>query len=161
MKARKSIAMGTSANGHAAGAESGRNFWLSNVLRRAPLIMMAVIFTMISFRYLFRLTHSAAAAGISFTSPGGIIIARIGFGAFPLSIAILAFASLLSARWRLAGLFMTLTVDSVVIAVRLLGFLLDHSSATAGLLIPEFVLLALSINAIRLESFVLRSSAQF
>jgi hypothetical protein len=122
--------------------------------------MMTTIFALISFRYLFQLSHSAAAAGISFTSPGGATIARIGFGGFPLSLAILAFAALLFARWRLPGLFMVLIVDSVVIVVRLLGFLMDHSAATAGLLAPEFVLLALSITAIRLESSALRENAQ-
>jgi hypothetical protein len=151
--------MEASANRYSVAAKSGRTLWLNNVLRRAPLIMMAVIFTMIGFRYLLRPVHSAAAAGISFTSAGGVTIARIGFGAFPISLAILAFASLLSARWRLPGLFMVLTVDSVVIVVRLLSFLLDHSTATAGLLAPEFVLLVLSLNAIRLESG-LRASRQ-
>jgi hypothetical protein len=47
---------------------------------------------------------------------------------------------------------MALTVDSVVMFVRILGFWLDHSIASAPLLVPEAVLLTLSIIAIRLES---------
>jgi hypothetical protein len=47
---------------------------------------------------------------------------------------------------------MVLTLDSVVIAVRILGMALAHSTERARLLIPEFVLLTLSLNAIRLES---------
>jgi hypothetical protein len=144
--------METSTNSYS-GTDS-RSFSFASLLRRAPLIMMTVVFTLISFRNLVQPVHSAAKAGIIFTSQSGITIARIGFGAFPLSLAILAFASLVSARWRLAGLYMVLTVDSVVILVRLLGFWLDHSTTTVGLLVPEFVLLALAIIAIRLESAV-------
>jgi len=124
----------------------------SSVFRSAPLVMMMIIFALLGGRYLINPVHSAAVTGIGFTAPGGVTIARVGFGALPLSIAILAFISLRSARWRLAGLYMVLTVDGVVIAVRLLGFLLDHSAASAPLLIPEALLLALSMIAIRLES---------
>lgn len=113
--------------------------------------MMAAIFTLIRFRYLANPVGSTAAAGISFTASGGITISRVAFVAFPLSFAILAFFSLISSRWRLAGLYMVLTVDSVIIAVRILGFWPDHSTAGAPLLIPE-VLLTLSIVAIRVES---------
>ena len=102
--------------------------------------MTTVIFTLISFRYLAHPVRAAAEAGIAFTSPGGITIARVGFAAFPLSLAILAFASLISARWRLAGLYMVFAVDSVVMAVRIVGFWLDHSTASAPLLAPEAVL---------------------
>ena len=116
--------------------------------------MATVIFTLISFRYLAHPVRAAAEAGIAFTSPGGITIARVGFAAFPLSLAILAFASLISARWRLSGLYMVLTVDSSVMAVRILGFWLDHSTASALLLAPEAVLLTVSIIAIHLESSV-------
>jgi hypothetical protein len=130
----------------------GGNSRIAGLFRRAPLAMMTVIFTLISFRYLAHPVSSAAEAGINFTSSSGITIARVGFAAFPLSLAILAFASLISARWRLAGLYMVLTVDSVVMLVRILGFWLDHSIASAPLLVPEAVLLTLSIIAIRLES---------
>ena len=121
-------------------------------LGRAPLIMMTVIFSSISFRYLMHPVRTAAEAGITLTSPGGITIARVGFAGFPLSLAILAFASVISTRRRLAGLYMALTVVSVVMAVRIFGMLMDHSSASAPLLVPEAVLLTLSIIAIRLES---------
>jgi hypothetical protein len=118
--------------------------------------MMLVIFSLISVRYLSNPVGAAATVGISFTSPGGITIARVGFAAFPLSMAILAFASLLSARRRLAGLYMVLTVDAVVMAVRIFGMLVDHSTASADLFAPEAVLLTLSIIAIRLEAVAQR-----
>jgi len=144
--------MGTAINSYPAAVKHGNSSRIAAVLRRAPLTMMTVIFALISFRFLMHPVRSAAEAGISFTAPGGITIARVAFAAFPLALAILAFSSLLSSRWRLAGLYMVLTVDSVVMAVRILGFWLDHSTASAPLLAPEAVLLVLSIIAIRLES---------
>jgi hypothetical protein len=148
--------MGTAINSYPVATKVSNSSRLAGLLRRAPLAMMAVIFTLISFRYLAHPVRTAAEAGINFTSQSGITIARVGFSAFPLSLAILAFASLFSARWRLAGLYMVLTVDSVVMAVRILGFWLDHSTASAPLLAPETVLLTLSIVAIHLESARLR-----
>ncbi|MBZ5683202.1 MAG: hypothetical protein LAO24_24185 [Acidobacteriia bacterium] len=126
---------------------------VSVILRRAPLVMVTMIFTLISLRYLADPVRAAAAAGISLTSPGGITVARVGFAGFPLSFAILAFTCLISTRRLLAGLYMVLTVVAVVTAVRILGILLDHSaSESARLLAPESVLLTLSVIAIRLES---------
>lgn len=137
---------------------SGGSSRIAAVFRRIPLVMFTAIFTMISLRYLVNPVHYAAAAGISFTSSSGITIARVGFAALPLSFAILALLSLFSTRWRLGGLYMVLTVDSVVMAVRILGFQLDHSTASVRLLIPETFLLILTIVAIRLESVRLRSA---
>jgi len=122
--------MGAAMNSYSVSARAGNSSRLAGVLRRAPLVMTTVIFTLISFRYLAHPVRAAAEAGIAFTSPGGITIARVGFAAFPLSLAILAYTSRFSTRWRLADLYMVLTADSVVITVRVLGFWLDHSTAT-------------------------------
>ncbi|HLW52259.1 MAG TPA: hypothetical protein VKW06_05410 [Candidatus Angelobacter sp.] len=135
-------------------ANTSKSSRLAGIFRRAPLVMMGAIFTMIGLRNLVYTVRSAAEAGISFTSQSGITIARIGFGAFPLALAVLALGSLIYKRWRLAGLYMVLIVDSLATAVRILSFWLDHSTASAPLLIPEFVLLCLSIIAIRLERSV-------
>lgn len=132
--------------------------FITGVLRRAPVVMMTVVFTLISFRYLHDPVHAAGAVGISFTSPGGIVIARVGFAAFPLAFAILAFASLTSPSRRLAGLYMALTLVSVVLVIRTFGILVDHSTESAKLLAPEAVLLTLSLIAIRLESAGPRSA---
>lgn len=130
---------------------------VNTILCRAPLMMLSVIFTMIGIRYLSDTVGAGAAAGINFTSPGGITVARVGFAGLPLALAILGFASLFSERWRLAGIYMVLTVDSVIIMVRIFSMFLEHSTSSARLLIPEVVLLVLSITAVRLES-VKRSS---
>ena len=148
--------MSTATQTYSAESNLGASSRIATVFRRVPLIMFTAIFIMISFRYLVHHVHYAAEAGISFTSPGGITIARVGFAAFPLSFAILALTALLSTRWRLGGLYMVLTVDCAVMAVRIVGFQLDHSTASARLLVPEAVLLILAVVAIRLESAWLR-----
>jgi hypothetical protein len=148
--------MSTATQAYSVGIDPGPSSRIAAVFRRVPLVMFTGIFTMISLRYLVNPVHYA---GISFTSPDGIIVARVGFAAFPLSLAILALLSLFSSRWRLGGLYMLLTVDSVVMAVRILAFQLDHSTATARLLIPETVLLILLVVAIRLESAWLKRNA--
>ena len=125
---------------------------IAPIVSRVPLIMLTGIFTLISVRYLLRPVQEAAAVGITFSSPGGITVARVGFAGFPLAFAILALACLVSSRRLLAGLYMALTLDSVVMAVRVFGILLDHSTQSAHLLIPEAVLLVLSLIAIRLEA---------
>ena len=148
--------MSTTTQTHSSEFNPGASSRIATVFRRVPLVMFTAIFIMISFRYLVHPVHYAAEAGISFTSPGGITIARVGFAAFPLSFAILALTALLSTRWRLGGLYMVLTVDCAVMAVRIVGFQLDHSTASARLLVPEAVLLILAVVAIRLESAWLR-----
>ena len=151
--------MATSVDRYPSIAGSNGSSRIAGVIRRLPLIMLAVIFSLISFKYLTNPVSAAAAAGISFTSPGGVTIVRVGFAAFPLSFAIMAFASLVYARQRLYGLYMVLTVDSVVMAVRIFGMLAVHSMDSAKLLAPEAVLLVLALAAIRLESTTGRQSA--
>ena len=88
--------MGAVMNSYSVSARAGNSSRLAGVLRRAPLVMATLIFSLIGFRYLAYPVRAAAEAGIAFTSPGGITIARVGFAGFPLSLAILAFACLVS-----------------------------------------------------------------
>lgn len=121
------------------------------IVTRIPLTMVTVIFTLIASRYLIDPVGAASAAGIIFTSPGGVTVARVGFAAFPLAFAVIAASCLLSTRRVLSGLYMVLTLVGIVIAVRLLGMALEHSAETAKLLVPEVVLATLSLVGIGLE----------
>ena len=122
------------------------------LLTRLPMFALTAILVMIALRYLVNPVQAGAAAGISFTSPGGITVARIGFAGFPLAFATLFLASLSSRRYLLAGLHVELMLLLIVIGVRLLAMALGHSTETAKLLVPELVLALLCILAIRLES---------
>ena len=119
---------------------------------RLPIVALTAILLMIALRYLINPQHAGAAAGISFTSPAGMTVARIGFAAFPLAFAAVFLTSLFSRRYLLPGLQMELILLAIVIAVRLLGMSLAHSTETAKLLVPEMVLAVLCMFAIRVES---------
>ncbi|MBV9180126.1 MAG: hypothetical protein JO356_02340 [Acidobacteria bacterium] len=122
------------------------------VVTRLPMVALTAILLMVALRYLITPVQAAAAAGISFASPGGITVARIGFAAFPLAFVALFLGSLFSPRRLLSGLRTELLLLAVVVGVRLLGMVLAHSSETATLLIPEVVLALLCMFAIRLEN---------
>ncbi|MBV8475528.1 MAG: hypothetical protein JOZ36_02590 [Acidobacteria bacterium] len=122
------------------------------VFTRLPMVALTAILSMIALRYLITPVQSAAAAGISFTSPGGITVARIGFAGFPLGFVALFLTSLFSRHRLLSGLRTELLLLAIVIGVRVLAMALAHSSETAVLLIPEAVLAVLCTFAIRLES---------
>jgi len=130
-------------------AHSGRfAIWIS----RFPLIAATFIFTAISSKFLIDPVHSAAQRGILLSSNEGITVGRVGLGGFPLAFAIIILACLLSKRRILAGLYMLLTVVGIVLIVRVVGMVVDSSvKESVHLLIPEIVLLTLSLIALGVE----------
>jgi hypothetical protein len=128
---------------------SGRfGIWVS----RLPLIAITAIFTIISAKFLISPVQSAAAQGISFNSGVGVTVARIGFGAFPLAFAIIALSCLISRRRLLAGIYIVLTLITVVLVVRVFGMIADNSvRESMPVLAPEIVLGVLSVIALNLE----------
>jgi hypothetical protein len=115
------------------------------------MVGLTIVLTLIAFRYLANPVQAAAETGITFTSPGGITVARVGFAAFPLAFATFFVTCLFSQRRILDGLKIELILLGIVIGVRALGMVLTHSSETAKLFAPEFVMTALCVLAIRLE----------
>lgn len=129
--------------------KSGRfGIWVS----RLPLIAITAIFTIISAKFLISPVQSAAAQGISFNSGVGVTVARIGFGAFPLAFALITLSCLISRRRLLAGIYIVLTLITVVLVVRVFGMIADNSvKESMPVLVPEIVLGVLSIIALNLE----------
>lgn len=144
-------------------SSAGRSSIAITILVRLPIIVLSFVFVMIAMRYLFDTANAAAAAGITFTSPGGMTVARVGFAAFPLGFAAYFVTCLFSPRRILAALHTELTLLGIVIAVRLVGMAAAHSVETARLLLPEVAMSVMSIVAIRLEHnrkrFVIREEA--
>lgn len=122
------------------------------VFTRLPMAALTAILLMIALRYLINPVQAGAAAGIAFTSPGAITVARVGFAGFPLAFATVFLSSLFSRRYFLAGLRTELMLLAIVIGVRSLAMVTAHSTETAKLLLPEFVLAVLCTFAIRLEA---------
>ena len=121
------------------------------IFTRVPMVMLTIILTVIAVRYLTNPVQAASAAGIAFTSPGGVIVARVGLAGFPLAFAAFFLTCLLSQGRLLEGLRTELMLLGIVIGVRALAMVLTHSAETARLFAPEFVMAALCIVAIRLE----------
>lgn len=116
-------------------------FWLGRIV----LAIFTIIFTLIGLRFIADPVGAAAGSGITLGTPVGITIARVGFGAFPLGCAVNAAFCLASARRLLAGLFFVSSMVSVVLVIRVVGILVDHTShESLRVLGAEVVLLALS-----------------
>ena len=121
------------------------------VLTRIPMVSLTIVLSLIACRYLIHPVEQASAVGIIFTSPEGITVARVAFAGFPLAFAAFFATCLFSQRRILDGLTTEMILLGIVIAVRILGMLLAHSTGTAKLLAPELLMSALCIVGIRLE----------
>jgi len=128
-------------------------FWkISPWLIRLILTPPTLIFALIASRYLFHPVEAAMAVGISFITPLGTTIARVGFGAFPLACSLFTFSCLLSSRRLLTGLGFVATVMGAALVVRVFGMLADGTTKeNMHLVIAELVFLVLMIVGIFIE----------
>jgi len=122
-------------------------------LNRVVLAFATVLFTIIALRYISDPVHAAAATGAALSSAFAATTARIGFGAFPLSLALFSFGCLLSPRRLVAGVSLVATVALTVMAVRLFSMMADGPVAeSTRLFLPEAILLLLAISGLVLEA---------
>jgi hypothetical protein len=130
------------------------NGWLRHTVwfSRALLLVASVLFLAIASRNIVDPAAAEGPVGIAFSSPGGVTVARVGFGAFPLGFAIILIACLVSERRLLLGLRLLNTLVVVVTAVRILGLVVDGPAAfTLKVLRPELALTVLSTAGVYLE----------
>jgi cytochrome b561 len=137
-------------------------FWRATPwILRAILLGVTVLFTLISWRYLTDPVAKAATDEITLGSVMAVSRMRVGFGAFPLSFAILLAICLPFRRLLLTGLVALSVVIGVVTAARLSGLLIDGSAPEAiRLLRVELIVWGVSIAAIALEVFRRRAAAR-
>jgi hypothetical protein len=122
-------------------------------INRLVLGAATLIFTMIGVRYIADPVRAAANTGASLNSGLAVTTSRIGFGAFPLAIAIFCFTCLLSAQRLRAGVSLVATVLTTAIAVRLLSIATDGVVAqSVRLFISEAAILLLAASGLRLET---------
>ena len=122
--------------------------WLSRFL----LIPPALIFTLSAVRYLTQPTQAAAEVGIAVTSPLGMTILRVGFGAFPLGCSIFVFACLVSERRISTGLGFVATIIAVLMIVRSYGMVVDGTvKESMALIYPEALLMVLCFVGLLIE----------
>jgi hypothetical protein len=95
---------------------------------------------------------TSAQHAITLGSAAGVTVARVGFGGFPMALAIILLGCVLAERRLLAGLSVLAVVAVVITAARLLGLALDGAASfTVHVLKPEFALIAASMTALLLE----------
>ena len=122
--------------------------WLIRIFLTPPIVILALI----ASRYLFHPVQAAMAVGISFVTPLGTTIARVGLGAFPLACSLFTFSCLLSSRRLLTGLGFVATVMGAALVVRVFGMLADGTTKeNMHLVIAELVFLVLMIVGIFIE----------
>jgi hypothetical protein len=126
---------------------------LSPWLSRLVILAVAGLFTMISIKFVLDPQHAAASSGITLDTAIGTTNTRAGFGGFPLGIAALLLFCLFSSRRMLAALASIATLAAVILAVRVYGAAQDGTfGQSAHLLIPETVILAVSLLAALMET---------
>ncbi len=120
-------------------------------MQRMVLSMSTLVFTMIALRYITNPVQAAAETGATLNSPLATATTRIGFGAFPLGMAIFTFTSLLSNRRRLPAVRFVAIVLATAIAVRAFAVVADGAAgANPKLFVPEGVMLTVAITSLML-----------
>jgi len=128
-------------------------FWrFAPWLVRAMLALPIVLFILIGSKYLSDPSGVAAGSQMSLGSPAAITNMRVN-GALFLALALVAVLSLLSTRRLLAGLIFVAIIVGFVTAARIFGAFVDGaSSETVFKLVPEVVLLTITLAALAIES---------
>jgi hypothetical protein len=128
--------------------------WVS----RAVLVAAFIVLTLISRKFIGHPVDAAAASGITLGSKLAVTTMRASFGAFPLGCALFVLLCLVASSLRATGLVFVSLIVGTALAVRIFGVVADGTFAeSVHLLIPETVLLALSVAAYTGERLVVRS----
>ena len=123
--------------------------WISRIV----LLGATIIFSMIGLRYITDPVHASAQTGVSLGSALAATTTRVGFGAFPLGLAIFTFTCLISTRRLFTGVSLVAIVITTAIVVRILGMVADGPAPeSTRLFIPEAVMLTLSVAGMILET---------
>jgi preprotein translocase subunit SecD len=130
------------------------SFWkISPWVSRLIILAVAVLFVMISLKFILDPRAAAAASGITIEPGLGYTNTRAGFGGFPLGFALILVFCLFSPRRLLAALAAIATVVAVILFVRLYAAAADHTfSASAYLLGPEAAITVVSLFGVWMET---------
>jgi hypothetical protein len=123
--------------------------WLIRFFLLAP----ALVFTVISVRFITDPLRAAAAAGFAADSSVGLTNLRSGIGGLFLGSACVILFCLLSSRRLLFGLGFVATMIGVILGVRILSVVADGTAgANLPVLFAEGVFLVLSVFGVFLET---------
>ena len=121
-------------------------------IARIVLTMASVIFTGIGLRYIGDPAGASAKTGVTLNTALAYTTTRVGFGAFPLTLALFSFTCLISRRRLFEGVRLIVVLGTTVIGVRLYSLVADgFARENVVLFIPELILLALALSALLLD----------
>ena len=121
-------------------------------LTRAALTGATFVFAMVGLRYVLNPVSASAETGVQLSSALASTATRVGFGAFPLGVAIFTLTCLISARRRLAGLSLVAIVVGTAIVVRIAASVADGPvPQSMRLFIPEAAMFTLAVSGLALE----------
>ena len=144
---------------------AGRHWKLTDRLpthfARIVLLLQGVVLTLIAARVLSDPIAASAQDQIGLGSPLAIVVAQIGFGAFPLAAAIFVIVCAISVATLRVGLAFVLIFDLTALAVRLHAVLaVGGFAANRGPFIGETVFGVLALGALVWQSGRLRRSSE-
>jgi uncharacterized protein DUF4345 len=122
-------------------------------INRLVLAMASVIFATIGLRSIVDPIDAARATGVVLNSALAVTTTRIAFGAFPFGFALFSVSCLISRQRITAGVSLIAILVTTVIVVRIVGVAADGVvTESVRLLIPEVLLLTVSVSGLLLES---------
>jgi hypothetical protein len=121
-------------------------------IQRIVLAAATFVFGAIGMRYIADPVQAATATGATLNTAFAVTTTRVGFGAFPLGVAIFTVISLFSTRRLVPAVQLVATLVTSVIVVRVIGMIADGAAlASSKLFIPEGVILLLSLAGLLLQ----------
>ena len=121
-------------------------------IQRIVLAAATFVFGAIGIRHIANPVQAATAAGATLNTAFAVTTTRVGFGAFPLGVAIFTVTSLFSTRRLVPAVQLVATMVTSAIVVRVIGAIADGAvPASSKLFIPEGVILLLSLTGLLLQ----------
>jgi predicted membrane-bound mannosyltransferase len=122
--------------------------WIQRIVLAAAMF----VFGAIGMRYVADPVQAATATGATLNTAFAVTTTRVGFGAFPLGVAIFTVTSLFSTRRLVPAVQLVATLVTSAIVVRVIGIIADGAvPASSKLFIPEGVILLLSLTGLLLQ----------
>jgi hypothetical protein len=121
-------------------------------IQRIVLAAATFVFGAIGMRYVADPVQAATATGATLNTAFAVTTTRVGFGAFPIGVAIFTVISLFSTRRLVPAVQLVATLVTSAIVVRVIGIIADGAvPASSKLFIPEGVILLLSLTGLLLQ----------
>jgi hypothetical protein len=122
------------------------------VFERLVLGVGTLMRTMIALRTLYDPNGLTLPLGIALKTPTAITVVRVGFGGFPLGVAIALLSCLTSIKRLLAGVSVVAVLMAGILVARIQGLIVGGVTVyNLARLPPEVTMLTLSLVAVVLE----------